>query len=69
MYHLEYHKQTGDVCILMSNFLRAVLIILSLYGTADADIVTFKDLRDEKIQKQQLDFSCGAASVATVLRS
>lgn len=69
MYHLEYHKQTGAEYILMSNFLHAALIILSLHGIADADIVTFKDLRDERIQKQQLDFSCGAASVATVLRS
>ncbi|VAW85007.1 Bacteriocin resistance protein; peptidase C39 [hydrothermal vent metagenome] len=30
-------------------------------------IKTWKDLRDEKIVKQDLDYSCGAASVATIM--
>ncbi len=69
MYHPGHPKQMGDMCILMSNFLRAILILFSLCGITEADMVTFKDFRDAKIQKQQLVFSCGAASVATVLQS
>jgi len=30
-------------------------------------IKTWKDLRDEQIVKQELDYSCGAASVATIM--
>lgn len=30
-------------------------------------IKTWKDLRDEHIVKQDLDYSCGAASVATIM--
>jgi len=30
-------------------------------------IKTWKDLRDERIVKQDLDYSCGAASVATIM--
>lgn len=32
-------------------------------------IKTWKDLRDSNIEKQDEDFSCGSASVATILRS
>jgi len=32
-------------------------------------IKTWKDLRDERIVKQDLDYSCGAASVATIMNS
>ncbi len=29
---------------------------------------TWKDFRDERIVKQDLDYSCGAASVATIMK-
>ncbi len=32
-------------------------------------VKTWKQLRDAKIEKQDLDYSCGSASVATILRS
>ena len=32
-------------------------------------IVAWKDMRDDKLEKQDEDFSCGSASVATILRS
>ena len=32
-------------------------------------IKTWKQLRDQYIEKQDLDYSCGSASVATILRS
>ena len=31
--------------------------------------VSWKQLRDDRLEKQDLDFSCGSASVATILRS
>lgn len=38
-----------------------------LTGTVSAR--TWKDLRDDRIVKQDFDYSCGAASLATILRS
>ena len=42
-----------------------------LYKTTigDLPIKIWKDLRDSNIEKQDEDFSCGSASVATILRS
>ncbi len=38
-------------------------------ATGNLPIRTWKDLRDSNIEKQDEDFSCGSASVATILRS
>ena len=38
-------------------------------STGSIPIKTWKDLRDRNIEKQDEDFSCGSASVATILRS
>jgi len=37
--------------------------------TGSIPIKTWKDLRDDGIEKQDLDHSCGSAAVATILRS
>lgn len=37
-----------------------------LFGTKKA--ISWKTLRDESIVKQELDYSCGAASIATILK-
>ncbi len=34
----------------------------------DVPVKSMKDLRDEKLVKQRLDYSCGAAALATILR-
>ena len=39
------------------------------YTTGNLPIKTWKDLRDSNIEKQDEDFSCGSAAVATILRS
>ncbi len=42
--------------------------LLSMYSTAGSiHIKSWKTLRDERIVKQKLDYSCGAASLATLL--
>lgn len=51
---------------------RAVLLGLvaaGLPGLSSADTITsWRALRDARVVKQNLDYSCGAASVATILR-
>ena len=57
-----------------------ILMIFSLKAFSNANIVnlttrgaistaTWKDIRDKDIEKQNLDYSCGSAAVATILRS
>lgn len=43
----------------------AILKTPTLYGTLKTK--SFKELRDQNVVKQQLDYSCGPASVATIL--
>ena len=45
----------------------ALLITYSAWGSVP--VQSWKTLRDERIVKQDLDFSCGAASLATLLNS
>jgi predicted double-glycine peptidase len=45
----------------------AVLATYSAFGTVP--VKSWKTLRDEQIVKQDLDYSCGAASMATLLNS
>ena len=45
------------------------LVAFCVPGIARADIIrSWRSLRDDRVVKQQLDYSCGAASVATILR-
>ena len=45
------------------------LSALCIPGIARADTIrSWRSLRDDRVVKQQLDYSCGAASVATILR-
>ena len=68
--------------ILNSLLIILVLVLPSYLHAEDAEIhlsyktaignlpiKTWKDLRDSNIEKQDEDFSCGSASVATILRS
>src|SRR3990172_5397327 len=40
---------------------------IGAWSTVNKNVQSFKDLRDKNIVKQKLDYSCGAASLATLL--
>lgn len=53
------------LCCTAANASAAVIQTQSI--TTNVDIATWKELRDARIVKQDLDFSCGTASLATLL--
>ena len=53
------------LCCVAANVTAAIIPIQN--SSIDVDVSTWKELRDARIVKQDLDFSCGAASLATLL--
>jgi len=47
----------------------ADIIVKNYHIFGSVGIMSWKDMRDAKLEKQDEDFSCGSASVATILRS
>ncbi|VAW83487.1 hypothetical protein MNBD_GAMMA16-319 [hydrothermal vent metagenome] len=70
-------KMSGSCCLLVmllfcfSDYAYSKGIFYSNGKTASGYILitSWKNLRDSNIEKQDMDYSCGSASVATILRS
>ncbi len=56
-----------SICLLLSSVNGAELVLFSTSHKTEISVKSWKDLRDEHIVKQDLDYSCGAASTATIL--
>lgn len=61
------------MCMLLFGFAtqnaQADLIVSSAHWSETLAVQSWKALRDQNIVKQDLDYSCGAASLATILNS
>ncbi len=57
------------VLLITSNAYAQAIMTNSSTINGTVAIKTWKELRDQHIEKQDLDYSCGSASVATILRS
>lgn len=55
------------ICIALGNSPTAADIFSSGFVNAQPTVTSWKALRDFRIVKQELDYSCGAASLATIL--
>lgn len=72
----------SDLQMSIVSFFLVGVISLSPIGPANADAIaiktegvsgrlhikTWRDFRDDRVVKQQLDYSCGSAALATLLK-